>query len=209
MTKRQPWTLGALCLLFGLGSATATALTQPTRIGNDSLPLRGGIPEKMPGFYVSADGNLLVSDPVQKKIKTCFEDKIKRRIVWSEVPTARLLNRLVANELDFAYPMQFKSERNAIMQPSDYTWRTDILQNSRKKVDMSDRAIRVGVRLNSPEYADMKDAGYSNIAATSDYEALIKMLVSGLIDVAVEIALDAWDPLATKISPWKIFPKPM
>jgi hypothetical protein len=181
MTKRQSWNLGALCLLFGIGSA----LGQPASLSNDSSSLRGGIPEKMPGFSVTADGQLLISDPVQKKIKTCFEDKMKRRIVWSEVPTARLLNRLVANELDFVYPMQFNSDRNAIMLPSDATWRTEILQISRKKIDMTDKAIRVGVRLNSPEHADLKEAGYSNIAATSDYEALNKMLFAELIDVAV------------------------
>lgn len=181
MTKREPWSLCVLCVLFGLG----TALSEPVNVGADSSSLKGGIPEKMPGFYVTADGSLLVSDPVQKKIKTCFEDKMKRRIVWSEVPTTRLLNRVVANELDFAYPMQFNTERSAIMLPSDTTWRTDILQISRKKIDMTDKTIRVGARLNSPEHADMKQAGYSNIAATSDYEALNKMLFAGLIDVAV------------------------
>lgn len=179
MRERQ--VLFALCLLFGLGCAAG----QTVNGNSDSSPLRGGIPENIPGFHVTSDGRLLASDPIQKKIKTCFESKLKKRIVWSEFPTARLLNLVVANELDLAYPMQFKSERTALMQPSDYTWRIDMFQITRKKMDLSDKSIRVGVRLNSPEYADMKDAGYSNIAATSDYEALSKMLSSDLIDVAV------------------------
>ena len=175
---RIDWRMLCLvCLVFGPGLALG-------QTGAGEV-VKGGIPENMPGLHVLPDGTLLVSDPVQKKIKTCFEERLKRRVVWSAVPTARLLNQVQANELDFAYPMQIKPERNALMQPSEYTWHVDILQIARRKVDMADKNIRVGVRLNSPEYADMKEAGYANVSAPSDYDALNKMLAQDFIDVAL------------------------
>jgi hypothetical protein len=181
MARREQ---GAMAVFY-LAGLLGPAFSQPAAVDTEAAALRGGVPEAMPGFHVKADGSLLVSDPIQKQIKTCFESKMKRRVVWTAVPTARLLSLVSGNGLDFAYPMQFKSERTATMQPSEYTWRIDMLQITRKKIDLSNKSIRVGVRLNSPEYADMKDAGYSSIDATSDYEALSKMLTADLIDVAV------------------------
>jgi len=181
MMTRERRNLCLWGLLFGLGSA----MGQPVHAPNEAPALRGGVPENMPGFYAAPDGRFLVADPIYKKIQSCFEEKLKRRMVWVGIPTARLINMVVANEIDLIYPMQFKPERNAIMQPSEYTARIDLLQVARRKMDLTDTHIRVGVRVNSPEYADMKAAGYSDIAATSDYEALGKMLSANLIDVAV------------------------
>ena len=181
MNQRGRWAISIFLLYLGLGMAIGK-----TESGDaESAALKGGIPEGLPGFYASADGVLLVSDPVQKRITVCLQGKLNRRIVWSAVPTARLLAMLVANEFDLAYPMQFRSERSAVMLPSEYTWRAEIFQLSRKKIDMSDKDTRVGVRLNSPEYSDMKEAGYRNIATPADYEGLSRMLNADLIDVAL------------------------
>ena len=181
MDIRGRWVACGAFLCAGI----ASALSQTASVGSDAAVVRAGIPEGLPGFYVTPDARLLVSDLIQKRVTACVESKLNRRIVWSAVPTARLLSLVVANELDLAYPMQFRSERTAVMQPSEYTWRAEIYQLAHKKVDMTDKAIRVGVRLNSPEYADMKEAGYTNIATPSDYASLNRMLNADLIDLAL------------------------
>ncbi len=181
MKQDVRWKVGIFLLCLGLGSAFG----RPDKAAAETAALKAGIPEGLPGFYARVDGTLLVSDPIQKRITACLEGKLHRRIVWTAVPTARLLAMLVANDLDLAYPMQFRSERSAVMLPSEYTWRAEIYQLSRKKIDMTDKNIRVGVRLNSPEYSDMREAGYRNIASPADYEGLSRMLSADLIDVAV------------------------
>ncbi len=146
--------------------------------------LKGGIPESLPGFKVSENGELVVADPTKNTISICVEKRLKAKIIWQAFPTARVERMLLEQQLDFIYPLQLTDERKINFLQTAYAWKAQIYSLSNTKVDLADRNIRVGVRVNSPEHLDAIKSGYKKISTPYDFESLARMLSLHVIDVA-------------------------
>lgn len=170
-----------LSVFFILSSVSAFAVSGKTEL----IILKGGVPETLPGFKASKEGELIVADPVKKRMSICVESKLKAKIVWQAFPTARVERMLSGQQLDLIYPMQLTDARKLNFLLTTYAWRTPIYMLAAIGVDVTDRNIRIGVRVNSPEHIDVIKDGYKKILTPYDFESLARMLSLHVIDVAV------------------------
>jgi ABC-type amino acid transport substrate-binding protein len=149
------------------------------------LTIKVGIPNALPGFEVTDKGGLIITDPLKMKFSNCMEKQLKAHFIWSAYPTARVESMLTKKELDLIFPFQITEERKAHMLPSIYVWKTSTYFLANKNIDINDKNVRVGVRVNSPEHTDMLKKGYTKITTPYDFASLSRMLSQHLIDLAV------------------------
>lgn len=149
------------------------------------LIIKAGIPNALPGFEVTDKGGLIIADPLKMKFSNCVEKQLKATFVWSTYPTARVESMLSNNELDLIFPFQLTQERKATMLASVYVWKTTMYYLANKNVDIDDKNMRVGARVNSPEHMEMVKKGYSKVSTPYDFSSLSRMLTQNLVDFVV------------------------
>lgn len=164
------------------------------------LRIKAGIAEHLPSYKASPKGTLIIDDPVTLKLVTCIEKQLNADITWHAYPTARVEGMLLKNELDFIFPFQFTEERLQNMLPSTPTWMSGMYFLANKKIDVQNKTMRVGARVNSPEHQYLLKKAYKNISAQYDYTSLSRMLNSNSIDAAAvpEIAYSKFKELWSK-----------
>ncbi len=114
------------------------------------LTLKGGVPEGLPGYTMGADGSLTIELPFKERIFQCIEKALNTHIVWEAYPTRRLVQMVIDNKLDLAFPMGFTSERASKMLQSHPTWENPDNWLSMRPLDIHDKGLRIAARLGSP-----------------------------------------------------------
>lgn len=162
-----------LCMASTPGSAAQT------------LTLKGGVPESLPGYAMGMDGSLIIEVPLKKRIFQCIEKALDARVVWEAYPTRRVVQMLIDGKLDLAFPMGFTSERASKMLQSRPTWENPDNWLSMRPLDITDKSLRIAARLGSPQQVDYLADGYTHVVGTYTYEELVRTLVQGLADAVI------------------------
>jgi hypothetical protein len=177
--------LGIHCILVSLFLQPMWISHTHAQAPANRVTIKVGIPNALPGFEVNDKGELIISDPQKKKFSLCIEKQLKANMVWSAYPTARVESMLIKKEFDLIFPFQLTQERKNHMLASTYAWKSTTYFLATKNIDVHDKNIRVGVRVNSPEHLDMLKKGYTKISTPYDFASLSRMLTQHLIDIAV------------------------
>lgn len=179
-----------LSLRARLALVTLLPLTfAPPSIAGTTTPTptvyRAGFPEGLPGYTMHGDGTLAIEVPYKRRIFECIERVLNARFVFEAYPTKRVLQMLMDDKLDVAFPMGFTPERAATMLQSQYTWENADYFLSLRPIDPRDKQLRVAARLGSPQHVDYAAEGYGRINPVYTYEELIGMLIDGRADVVI------------------------
>ncbi|MBK6998753.1 MAG: transporter substrate-binding domain-containing protein [Rhodoferax sp.] len=150
-----------------------------------TLTLKGGVPEGLPGYAMGMDGSLTIEVPLKKRIFQCIEKALDARVVWEAYPTRRVVQMLIDGKLDLAFPMGFTSERASKMLQSRPTWENPDNWLSMRPLDITDKSLRIAARLGSPQQVDYLADGYTHVVGTYTYEELVRTLVQGLADAVI------------------------
>ncbi len=163
-------------ILFMTGTPGSVAQT---------LKLRGGVPEGLPGYTMGSDGSLTIETPFKKRIFQCIEKELNARVEWEAYPTRRLMQMVIDGKLDLAFPMGFTSERASKMLQSNPTWENPDNWLSMRPLDTNDKSLRIAARLGSPQQVDYLADGYTHVTGTYTYAELVRTLVQGLADAVI------------------------
>jgi hypothetical protein len=150
-----------------------------------SLRLVVGIPEGLPGYDLSPGGDLAIADSQKKQFTACVAKGLNAKFEWRAMPTKRVIQTLIANEIDMAYPMGFTEQRASQLAQSLPAWQNPDYLVSLNPVDMADKRVRIAARMGSPQHTDYAEKGYSNIAAVYAYADSAKLLARGSVDVVI------------------------
>jgi hypothetical protein len=161
------------------------ALSSLPALAAEPIPLKGGFPEGLPGYTMRPGGQLDIEVPLKKRIYECVEKGLGSKIVWEAYPTKRVLQMLMDNKLDLAFPMGFTAERAAKMKQSTHTWGNADYLLSNRAIDPNDKLLRIAARLGSPQHVDYVAEGYTRVAPAQTYEELIKTLALNHTDVVI------------------------
>jgi ABC-type amino acid transport substrate-binding protein len=163
-----------VCLFLAVWLVTGLALGQP---------LKGGIPATLPSLYVTSQGRLAGAHGDVEFIG-CFVKRLQQNIHWQSYPTARLIEETKNNKIDIIFPMGFTTERRALLiesQPvqviEDYWVYKDEIS------DTTNKHLRLGVKLGSPQDSYLQRQGYQNILRHNDYAGLFKMLLVNRVEM--------------------------
>lgn len=166
--------------LIGVFAAQFTlAETAPVR------PLKIGFPEGLPGYELMPSGEMQFAVPSKKKITECIEKGLNARFIWEAYPTKRVMQMLIENKVDLAFPMGFTEERAAKMLQTPFAWENADYFLSMRPVDIHDKNLRIAARLGSPQHTDYAAEGYTRVTATYTYEELIRALTTNMTDVVI------------------------
>lgn len=157
----------------------------PTAAWPAGLVLRAGIPEGLPGYALSAQGELLIESPAKRRTFECIQQGLNVRWEWQALPTRRLLQMVADGRLDLAFPMGFTPERASRLRQSAVAWDNPDVWLSLRPIDPQDRRLRIGARLGSPQEVDHQSEGYARVVGTASYGELARMLQLGMIDAVV------------------------
>ncbi len=146
---------------------------------------RAGIPEGLPGYTLSASGELLVESPARRRLLECIQRGLQARFEWQALPTRRLVQMVTDGRLDFAFPMGFTPERASQMHQSAAIWDNPDLWLSLRPIDPADRRLRIAARMGSPQEVDLAGEGYARVVGTATYPELARMLTMGMVDAIV------------------------
>jgi len=167
--------------------------------------LKAGLPEGLPGYMVGRDGHIRISDPVKQSQLRCIEKRANIQLDWKVFPAPRLINMLVSNSLDIAFPMGFSDERSEKMMHSIPTWQNPDYLISMNGANMEDKNIHIAARTGSPQHTDYAAHGYTKITPSYTYNELPKVLAVGMADVIIvpkSVYLefkDQWPPAFTAV----------
>lgn len=150
-----------------------------------TLKLRGGVPEGLPGYAMGVDGSLTIELPFKKRIFQCIEKALDAHVVWEAYPTRRVVQMVIDGKLDLAFPMGFTNERASKMLQSQPTWENPDNWLSMRPLDITDKSLRIAARLGSPQQVDYLADGYTQVTGTYTYAELVKTLVQGLADAVI------------------------
>jgi len=167
------WMFGALMLM-----ATGQGGAEPQL-------LRGGIPEGLPGYSLGPQGELRIESPQKAALFQCVEQALNVRFVWEAYPTRRVLQMVMEQQLDIAFPMGFNDERASRLLQSEPGWENPDVWVSLRPIQMQDKRLRLGARLGSPQHDDHQGLGYTRVVGAFTYEELAKLLVRDVVDAVI------------------------
>jgi hypothetical protein len=147
--------------------------------------IRVGFPEGLPGYEMLPNAELRVDVPAKKKMVECLQAGLNAKFVWEAYPAKRVVQNVIDNSVDVAFPMGFTDERAAQMLQSKYTWENFDYFLSLRRIDPSDKSLRIAARLGSPQHTDYAAQGYDHITALYSYKDLVRTLTSALVDVVI------------------------
>jgi len=157
----------------------------PTAAWPTGLVLRAGIPEGLPGYALSAQGDLLIESPAKRRIYACIQQSLNARWMWQALPTRRLLQTVADGRLDLAFPMGFTPDRAGRLRQSAVAWENPDVWLSLRPIDPQNRRLRIGTRLGSPQEVEHQSEGYARVVGTASYGELARMLQMGMVDAVV------------------------
>jgi len=144
-----------------------------------------GIPAGLPGYELLAGGELRISDAFKQQFTECVAKELRVAFEWQALPTKRVIQTLIANEVDLIYPMGFTEERASQMAQSAPAWQNPDVWVSLDAIDTTDKSLRVAARMGSPQHTDYVADGYANLVPVYAYEDLSKMLGRKTVDAAI------------------------
>lgn len=146
-------------------------------------PLKGGIPATLPNLQVNSQGQL-VGENRDLHFIDCISDSLQQEIVWSALPTARLIEEVKNNKIDIIFPMGFTQQRRAqLIESKAIQVIHDYWVYQKHLPDMSDKEITIGVKLGSPQASYVQQQDFENIVKHNDYTGLYKMLLANRVQV--------------------------
>ncbi len=165
----------AVALALGLSAGSTEA---------SERVLRAGTPQGLPGYRMSGRA-LVIEDAFKRRYFACVEQGLIARFEWHALPTKRVVQELVAGQLDIAFPMGFSSERAALMVQSAAAWENPDYWLSMRAVNIEDRNLRIAARLGSPQQVEYAADGYAKVTGSYTYAELAKALALDFTDAVI------------------------
>lgn len=144
-----------------------------------------GIPVGLPGYELQPSGVLRISDAFKQRFTDCVAKDLRVTFEWQALPTKRVIQMLMTNELDLIYPMGFTEERASQMAQSAPAWQNPDVWVSLDTIAPSNKMLRIAARMGSPQHTDYVADGYANLVPVYAYEDLSKMLGRKAVDAAI------------------------